>query len=211
MGSGPVGVAGAAYGWAMTERHDDPTTRLDALARAGDDFAARVALIGDRWDAATGCDGWTVAGLVDHVIGGSRMATAVLGGASRDEGIAAAGLPIGPDRPAELRAALADQAAAFAAVDLAAIEVHHPRLDMSGDQLLGFRTVDLAVHAWDLARALGADESLDALAVETAWEFLQPVAPIIGSVGVFGSGPSGEVPDDAPLARRLIDLTGRRP
>ena len=38
-----------------------------------------------------------------------------------------------------------------------------------------------------------------------------PMAPFIGEVGVFGSGPSGTVGDDATVKIRLLDLTGRRP
>ena len=37
------------------------------------------------------------------------------------------------------------------------------------------------------------------------------MAPIIGDIGVFGTGPSGTVADDAPLQQRLLDLSGRRP
>ena len=39
---------------------------------------------------------------------------------------------------------------------------HVTGIDMSGDQLLGFRIVDMTMHAWDLSRSLGLDESLDA-------------------------------------------------
>jgi hypothetical protein len=37
------------------------------------------------------------------------------------------------------------------------------------------------------------------------------MAAMIGHVGVFGEGPSGNVPETAPLQTRLLDLTGRRP
>ena len=37
------------------------------------------------------------------------------------------------------------------------------------------------------------------------------MAPFIAEIGVFGSGPSGTVAEDAPLQQRLLDLTGRRP
>jgi hypothetical protein len=36
------------------------------------------------------------------------------------------------------------------------------------------------------------------------------MAPFIGEVGMFGTGPSGFFNDDAPLQLRLLDLTGRR-
>ena len=35
--------------------------------------------------------------------------------------------------------------------------------DLPGAEILGFRIGDITVHAWDLARALGVDEALDAM------------------------------------------------
>jgi hypothetical protein len=43
------------------------------------------------------------------------------------------------------------------------------------------------------------------------WEAVSPLGDSISETGVFGAGPSGDVPDDAPLHVRLLDLTGRRP
>jgi len=43
------------------------------------------------------------------------------------------------------------------------------------------------------------------------WDQMSPIADFIGKSGFFGSGPSGEVPEEAPLQARLLDLSGRRP
>jgi hypothetical protein len=42
-------------------------------------------------------------------------------------------------------------------------------------------------------------------------DFILPIAPVTGSLGIFGDGPSGNVPDTATMQTRLIDLVGRRP
>jgi len=84
-------------------------------------------------------------------------------------------------------------------------------MDMPGAQLLGFRIGDLALHTWDLARAIGGDEELDEGLTANVWETLEPMAPFIGEIGVFGTGPSGTVGSDAPLQTRLLGVTGRRP
>ena len=81
---------------------------------------------------------------------------------------------------------------------------------MPAEQLLGLRIGDLLIHRWDLARAIGADEQLSPDAVQRVWDDTAPMAPIIAQLGVFGDGPSGTVPDDAPLSERLLDLMGRR-
>jgi hypothetical protein len=39
--------------------------------------------------------------------------------------------------------------------------VHHVTGDRTGRELLSMRILDAAIHAWDLARALGAGEALD--------------------------------------------------
>ena len=78
-------------------------------------------------------------------------------------------------------------------------------------QFLGMRVADALLHAWDLARAIGADEQLPAGLVAEVWAVMSPMAALIGSSGFFGSGPSGQVDEDAPLQLRLLDLSGRRP
>ena len=188
-------------------------TTVDALQRASDGFRAVVAQVDDdQWDASTPCAGWTVRDLVGHVAAGSEMAARLAGGASRNEAIAALGVDhLGDDPLAALDRALRSQVDAFERPDVAEQVFHHPAGDMPGSQVLDFRIADLLVHQWDLARAIGADETLDPSAVQLVWEGIQPMLPMMGSVGVFGAGPSGTVADDAPLQQRLLDAMGRRP
>jgi hypothetical protein len=42
------------------------------------------------------------------------------------------------------------------------------------------------VHTWDLARAVGGDEQLDAAAVAGAYDGLKPMDAMIRRPGVFG-------------------------
>jgi len=39
---------------------------------------------------------------------------------------------------------------------------------------------------------------------------MEPMAPFIGTIGLFGTGPSGQVDESAPAQMRLLDLSGRR-
>ncbi len=185
----------------------------EALARASDEFDRRLAGVTiEQWSIPTPCADWTVRDLTDHLIGGNRFAAHLLTGASLDEAIAAAFAGgFGDDPVGEFRAAAVAQRQAFAVPGALERVVHHHIGDMPGAQLLGFRLGDLTLHAWDLARATGGDERLDHELLVQVWKEFEPRAAFIAQSGRFGNGPSGEVPDDAPLQERLLDLTGRRP
>jgi uncharacterized protein (TIGR03086 family) len=103
------------------------------------------------------------------------------------------------------------QASAFrAAEDLEQI-VHHPMGDVTVRQLYDFRIMDLTLHAWDLARAIGVSEVLPDGLVTHVYEMLSPLAEVVGQIGIFGTGPSQELDDQASTQVRLLDLWGRRP
>ena len=170
-----------------------------------------AALTDDQWALATPCDTWDVRKLVVHLVEGSRMTLALLDGASAEESRLAFGVGH-EDLKAELDLAFADERDAFARPGSFDMTVHHPAAgDVPGVRLYEFRTGDYTLHSWDLARATGSDERLPDELVTSVWTALQPMVPFIGQIGVFGTGPSGAVADDAPLHQRLLDVTGRRP
>jgi uncharacterized protein (TIGR03086 family) len=187
--------------------------QVEILQVARVQFESRLkAVTAEQWSLPTPSGGWTVDQLTAHLIRGNRMAAGLLSGATTEEATdIISNSPIGDDPRADFRDSADAQATAFA--DPAALEMvcHHPMGDMPGAQLLGFRIGDLTLHAWDLARAIGADETLDPIAVDAVWSALSPMAPFIGTLGVFGDGPSGAVDDTSPTQLRLLDLSGRRP
>jgi len=116
------------------------------------------------------------------------------------------------DLKAEWERRTAEERAGFAAVGALGHTVAHPVMgDITSRQFLGMRVGDALLHAWDLARATGTDEELAPELVAQVWAQMSPMADFIEKSGFFGSGPSGEVGDDAPLQARLLDLSGRRP
>ena len=84
------------------------------------------------------------------------------------------------------------------------------RGDIDGATFLHFRLGDLLLYGWDLAHSVGGDESMDDELVAIVWDTYRSLGVLLQS-GAFGAGPSGTVDRDAPLAVRLLDLTGRRP
>jgi uncharacterized protein (TIGR03086 family) len=187
---------------------------LDTLALARSEFARRLRLVtDDDWQRPTPCDDWTVRDLVIHVVGGDRMSAALVHGASREEATEIRKtVDLGDDAVAAFDAEADKVAAAFAEPGAFERTLTHPSgMFMNCRQLLGFRIGDYALHAWDLARAIGADEKLDDALVQEVWDSMSPMGPMIANSGVFGSGPTGQLGDDTPLQDRLLDLTGRRP
>ena len=186
---------------------------LVALSSARHEFERRLRAVGPGdWDRPTPCEGWTVRDLVVHLMSGMRMVPQLLAGCTREEATAIFESTTFPDDVVVEFEALADaQATAFAQPGAPERICAHPRGDFPGAMLLAFRTGDFALHAWDLARAIGADETLGDEIVAHVWAGIEPMLPVIGSVGAFGEGPSGTVADDAPLQLRLLDATGRRP
>ena len=188
---------------------------LEALRAANDAFETRLRQVSaEHWALPTPCPDWDVRALVNHVLLGTRMSVQVLAGMPREDVIA------GLDD--DLLAGDIDPVAAF--VDLAEQMVQgfsgpagldgvvaHPGGDFPRSVFVGFRVADGAVHAWDLAFAIGADTTLGAELVEFLWDDVQPRRDMMLASGLFGDGPSGAVSDDAPLQRRYLDLIGRRP
>jgi uncharacterized protein (TIGR03086 family) len=191
---------------------DHGLTQFDVLDRGGVQFARVLGAVTPQdWASPTPCEGWAVRDLVVHVVGGTVMSVALLDGASSEEAYALLQTDVLGDEPLDtFVAAQAELGAAIRSVDLDMI-VHHMVGDIPAAMLLGFRIGDLTVHSWDLARAIHADDSLDPVLVQAVWDAVSPMRDSIGETGVFGDGPSGDVPDDAPLQTRLLDLTGRRP
>jgi len=188
---------------------------IEALRRARDEFESRLVQVSaDQWLLPTPCSEWTVSDLVNHMLLATRMGFQLLTGVSREEVLAGLDddLLRAADDPIDAFSDLAEQMhEAFAAAGGLEGTVPHPMGDIPKTQFIDFRIGDYATHAWDLARAIGAEEQLDDGVVQRVWDDLQPMVPMLSQSGMFGDGPSGNVPDDAELQTRYLDLVGRRP
>ena len=159
----------------------------------------------------TPCESWSVADFIWHVARASDMTVMLIGGASKQEATDLFKMAVPPDVLAQCRRALSEQTSAFANASDPDFIVHHPMGDVPIHQLFDFRIMDLTLHAWDLARAIGANEELPEVLVTHVYGRLLPLKEVIGQIGIFGVGPSDDLAEDASTHLKLLDLTGRRP
>jgi uncharacterized protein (TIGR03086 family) len=165
-----------------------------------------------QWDLPTPCEGWSVRDLVQHMTVGATMSCQILAGEEWTREAVVEEVSSAHDLKAEWEWRTAEERAGFSAPGALDGTVAHPVMgDIPCSQFLGMRVGDALLHAWDLARAIGVDDQLAPELVTEVWAGMSPMAGVIGKSGFFGSGPSGEVGEDAPLQRRLLDLSGRRP
>jgi len=181
----------------------------NALDQATDEFGRRLALVRpDGWAHATPCEGWDVHYLAAHVVGGNRFAVSILRGMSASEAIerVMSEPQLGDEPMTAWTTSAAEQRDAFHASGAMERRIDHPLGEITGRQFLEFRLFDVTLHAWDLARSIGADEQMNAQLVDVVLGIVQH-----GPVGMgFGITALGEADAAAPAQARLLDLTGRR-
>ncbi len=80
------------------------------------------------------------------------------------------------------------------------------------DYLGLFALFDVLVHTWDLARATGQDETIDAVEAARLLESMREEEAVRRHVDEREHfGPAIEIPDDADIQTKLIAYTGRQP
>ncbi|HZT64518.1 MAG TPA: TIGR03086 family metal-binding protein [Acidimicrobiales bacterium] len=165
--------------------------------------AAVAAAAPDKWDREAPCEGWKARDVVAHVVGGHRGVIAgVRGGEPKALGSEEDPLAAWRDARAALEEITGDP-------DALAKEIDGPIGKMPAGQIIGrFVSMDVLVHTWDLARAVGADERLDEESVKHAYEGLKPMDAMIRQPGVFG--PKVEPPAGADLQTEFLCFLGRQ-
>jgi uncharacterized protein (TIGR03086 family) len=175
----------------------EPSERHRSIAAT---FAAVVSGVTD-WDAPTPVPDWKAIDVVDHLVewprgflaaGGIEVAPTSGDPAARWGGHAAAiqALLDGPDRDLPFTHPMTGSFPLATAIDM-------------------FYTSDIFMHAWDLARASGQEDTLDMDEAARLFEGMLPIDAMLRQSGQYG--PRIAVPDDAPALDRLMAFIGRDP
>jgi uncharacterized protein (TIGR03086 family) len=159
----------------------------------------------DAWNRPAPVEGWVARDVVGHLV---EWFPAFLEGA----GII---LPAGPsvdDDPVgawrtqtdAVQALLDDPGIAEREYDLP--HIGGMSLEQATDMIY---TSDVFLHRWDLARATGQDETLDAEKCAEMLEGMLPMDEMLRESGQYG--PRVPVPDDADVQTKLLAFIGRTP
>lgn len=174
--------------------------------KVADTFGERVRAVPDNaWDNPAPCEGWVARDVVGHL-------TEWLPHFFFEPwGIDAPPIPSAADDPVAawealdtaIRSAFDDPAIASAQRDTPmGPSTFEQSFDMIG-------TTDVLLHTWDLARATGLDETLDADEVHQLLVGMEPMDEMLRQSGHYG--PRVAVPDDADEQTKLIAFIGRQP
>jgi uncharacterized protein (TIGR03086 family) len=182
---------------------------LEQVDAAVAEMRSRIHAIGpDDWNAPTLCEGWKVRDLVNHLLAAEVAVRPMLAGETLDEFTVPAWAR-SEDPIALWEAAVADAREAFGEDGALEVTVRHPVAgEMPGAFLAAFRATDNAVHAWDLAMAIGADTKLSPELVTELLGLIEPAQEFIQASGVFAE-PIDVAPDADPQTQ-LLALLGRK-
>jgi uncharacterized protein (TIGR03086 family) len=185
-------------------------TEMPELYRASAErFGELVRSIGpDQWSDPTPCSEWDVRALVSHVHGETLWVPELFGGKT----IAEVGRRLDGDLLGE------DPMAAWADASGAGIEaiadpgamariVHLSFGDVPGEEYASQLFGDFAIHGWDLAKGIGADDTLDPAWVEMLYDIFKPMESALKSYGSYGD--TVTPPPDADLQTKLLAVVGR--
>lgn len=172
-------------------------------------FSNVVAQVRDeQWDSPTPCPDWTVRDVVAHVAHWQRATVGQL------------------DAPAAIATPLDDDPAAWWAVVRGALEaavavegamdqtMESPWLTAPFGEMMLLPTIDLIFHTWDLAQAIGVDDTLPEATCLACYENMLPFDEAIRvSTGGYPDGYADKIepPAGANAQTLLLCFGGRQP
>ena len=177
------------------------TETIDIFRTRADRFSSVVSAAQGRWDAPSPCEQWTAGDIVHHVI------------ETEQDFLNRHGLPLAAVEAADPSQAW--QQHRDQVLTVLTPEVAERSFDgyfgpsTIGDTLANFYGWDLAVHAWDLARATGQPSPISDAEAEALLQGAEGWGESLYSEGVCQ--PAKDAPADADAVERLLAKLGRDP
>lgn len=178
-------------------------TTADRYRRLASGLTTRIdAVPSEKWDIPSTCDGWSVRDVVRHIIDTEK-------GALKPVGLSIPDGPTVDDDPAAawahtrdaMQEILDDPARANLEYD-----GHFGRTDLASS-IGSFYSLDLIVHAWDVAHPAGVESVIDGQDLDFVEAFIAQMGDNIRMEGVCG--PAVEVPEDSDRQTKVLAQLGR--
>jgi uncharacterized protein (TIGR03086 family) len=192
------------------------TTTFTVLDEAHQALRGAVAAVpGGDWGLPTPCALWNVAQVLRHAAGDQLAYAAAITGSGGPEENPFEPSAGRPDDPRDwLEAALGTAGAAWSGVTPGReVPTPLPQGAMDADAAAGAAALDAAVHAWDIAVAIGPPAALTTVLTTGLAARLMPVAASIveplRDYGVYAAALAPQPGDDAGAA--LLRYLGRQP
>ncbi|HEY7429877.1 MAG TPA: TIGR03086 family metal-binding protein [Streptosporangiaceae bacterium] len=193
---------------------------LPRYVLASSHFGTKLARVRPgQWARPTPCTDWNVRQLVNHMTQGNLNYRRLLDGASSAEFLRLRDADaLGEDPAGAYARSVAECTAAFARPGALQQVLDYPLGRVSGQQALAVRTTDTAIHTWDLARAIGTDDTLSPALVGWISDHLDEIyrglaeSPTASqTTHRFFAAPSAEPAAGAAQQHLLLHRMGRRP
>jgi uncharacterized protein (TIGR03086 family) len=188
---------------------DQVTDVVGLYRKASDLFGEKVMSIkDDQWGDQTPCTEWDVRALVHHLVSENAWISPLLEGkAIHEVEDSLSGDLLGDDPKAAWSTAVEQSQAAVDQDGALDRTVHISRGDVPGGEYVFEVVADLAIHGWDLARAIGADETIDPSLMDAVYPYYESLISLMKSTGAYG--PVIEPPGGADRQTTLLAMLGR--
>ncbi|MEV5750495.1 TIGR03086 family metal-binding protein [Actinoallomurus sp. NPDC052308] len=193
---------------------------MDRFLLAGSEFEKKLREVrSEQWAWPTPCTEWNVRRLVNHMTRGNLNYVLLLRGGTSAEFLRLRDADaLGTDPVGAYVRSVRECAEAFASPGAFDRVLDYPLGKVTGRQALSVRTTDATIHTWDLARAIGVDDRLDAGLVAWIDDSLEEIYAGLAETPTaaetthrFFAAPDGTVAHDASRQDRLLHRMGRTP
>jgi uncharacterized protein (TIGR03086 family) len=173
-------------------------------------FGANVAAVeDDQLGSPTPCEDWDVRALVNHVVSENLWTSPLMEGKTiADVGDAFDGDVLGDDPAGAWSVASASALASTSEDGAMARTVHLSFGDFPASDYVSQLFADHLIHGWDLARAIGAAETMDPELVEACAAWFTAMEAAYRAGGAIGDHVA--VPEDADAQTKLLAAFGRQ-
>ncbi len=180
----------------------NPLVQFDRTAAVAEGVIA--ATKSDQFDDPSPCTAWSVRQVINHMVAGNLRTLGTVAGQARP---APPEDRLGDDPLGAFRASVRELRAAVLVEGALDRTIPTPVGERPGTFLLLIRGAEMALHAWDIAKATGQSTDLDPELSEQLLGVFRGVLPAEREGSSFG--PEQVAPPDTTAADRLAAYAGR--